>query len=162
MPSTRPQDESVLDRLWTLRRARALSRTDSARAERQLVLLSAGTALRRTEMDSRAKRLTTEVDWARLTATLRQRRLLPILGPRICELAEHRASEGFTAAVEQAVEAGRRQGTLLQLVCLRVISALAEAEIPSVALKGPLLAEAIYGDVGRRLSRTWARGARVG
>jgi len=99
-----------------------------------------------------ADRLTADVDWPRLTETLRRRRLLPTLGPRIVELAEGRASDDFGAAVDQAIETGRRHGAFLQLVTLRAIAMLADAGICSVALKGPLLGEAIYGDPGRRPS----------
>ncbi len=130
----------------------ALTRRRRAEAERQLVLLSAGTALRRNGGRVGARRLADDIDWARLADTLRTRKLLPTLGPRIVELADGRASEEFVAAVAQALTAGRRQGAFLQLVCLRVIAALADAGIRSSALKGPLLGEAIYGDPARRLS----------
>ena len=70
----------------------------NSRAERQLILLSAGTAVRRLGLREEAGRLLGEVDWSRLTETLRQRRLLPTLGPRIVELAQGRASEDFAAA----------------------------------------------------------------
>ncbi len=121
-------------------------------AERQLILLSAGTTVRRQEMREQAIRLMGEVDWSRLTETLRLRKLLPVLGPRILELAEEPVSEGFAAAVEQALEAGRRQGAFLQLITLRIMAMLAGAGIRCTSLKGPLLGEAIYGDPGRRLS----------
>jgi hypothetical protein len=124
----------------------------SSHAERQLILLSAGTAARRRVMHEQAGRLVAEVDWPRLVETLRLRRLLTVLGPRILELAEERACEDFATAVEQAIDAGRRHGAFLQLVSLRVIAMLAEAGIRCTALKGPLLGEAIYGDPGRRLS----------
>ena len=124
----------------------------NSRAERQLILLSAGTATRRLGMREEAGRLLEEVDWSRLTERLRLRRLLPALGPRILELAEGRASDDFAAAVEQAITVGRRHGAFLQIISLRVIAALADAGIRSAALKGPLLSEAIYGDSGRRLS----------
>lgn len=124
----------------------------SSRAERQLILLSAGTSARRRVMNEQAGRLVAEVDWPRLVETLRLRRLLTVLGPRILELAEERAGEDFATAVEQAIDAGRRHGAFLQLVSLRVIAMLAEAGIRCTALKGPLLGEAIYGDPGRRLS----------
>ncbi len=75
-----------------------------------------------------------------------------MLGPRILELAEGRASGDFAAAVERAITAGRRQSAFLQLISLRVMAALADAEIRSYALKGPLMGEAIYGDPGRRIS----------
>jgi hypothetical protein len=124
----------------------------SSQAERQLILLSAGTTARREAMGERAERLTAETDWSRLAETLRVRKLLTTLGPRIVELARGRASEDFAAAVEQATATGRRHGAFLQLITLRAIATLADAGIRSVALKGPLLGEAIYGDPGRRTS----------
>ncbi len=124
----------------------------NSRAERQLILLSAGTATRRLGMREEAGRLLEGVDWPRLTETLRRRRLLPTLGPRILELAQGSASEDFAAAMEQALTVGRRHGAFLQIISLRVMAALAAEGIRSAALKGPLLGEAIYGDSGRRLS----------
>jgi Uncharacterised nucleotidyltransferase len=124
----------------------------SSQAERKLILLSAGTAARRQVMREYASRVTAEVDWSRLGETLRLRRLLPTLGPRVVELAEGGASDDFVASVEQAIATGRRQGAFLQLVCARVMAALANAGIRSRTLKGPTLGEALYGDVGRRLS----------
>jgi Uncharacterised nucleotidyltransferase len=121
-------------------------------AERQIILLSAGTSARRVAMRGQARRLLAAIDWPQLTDTLRYRKLLPVLGPRILELAEGLPSEEFAVAVDQAIEAGRRQGAFLQLVSMRVTSVLAAAGITSVPLKGPLLSEAIYGDPGRRLS----------
>jgi Uncharacterised nucleotidyltransferase len=124
----------------------------SSQAERQLILLSAGTAARRRAMREQAGRMIGEVDWPRLAEKLRLRRLLPALGPRILELAGERADDDFALAVNQAVDAGRRHGAFLQLVSLRISAMLADAEIRSTPLKGPLLGEAIYGDPGRRLS----------
>ncbi len=103
-------------------------------------------------MRERAERLVAEVDWSRLGETLHKRRLLPTLGPRIIELTEGRVDDAFAAAAQQAIAAGRRRGLFQQLVSLRVITMLAEAGICATALKGPCLSEAIYGDLGRRLS----------
>jgi Uncharacterised nucleotidyltransferase len=103
-------------------------------------------------MHEQAGRMIEEVDWPALAETLRLRRLLPVLGPRILELAEGHASDDFALAVKQAIEVGRRHGAFLQLVSLRITAMLADAGIRSTALKGPLLGEAIYGDPGRRLS----------
>ena len=124
----------------------------SSRAERQLILLSAGTAARRLLLHERAERLIAEVDWQRLAETLRRRRLLTVLGPRVLELAEAGADDGFASVVRQAVDAGRRHSAFLQLVSLRIVAMLADAEVRCTVLKGPLLGEAIYGDPGRRLS----------
>jgi hypothetical protein len=125
---------------------------NSSQAARRLILLSAGTEARRHAMREHARRLMEDMDWSGLAETLRVRKLLPVLGPRILELAGESASDEFVAAVEQALEAGRRQGAFLQLVSLRVTAMLAEAGIRSAPLKGPLMGEAIYGDPGRRLS----------
>lgn len=125
---------------------------DRSQIERQLILLSAGTAVRRRVMHEQVECMLGEVDWSRLAETLRVRRLLPTLGPRILELAGRHASDDFVIAVEQAVEIAHRHGVFLMLVCQRVMSALSDAGIPSTPLKGPLLSEAVYGDPGRRLS----------
>jgi hypothetical protein len=124
----------------------------SSPAERQLILLSAGTTERRRQQQERAGRLVVDQDWPRLTETLRMRKLLPVLGPRILELAEGSGEGAFAEAVRESIEVGRRQGAFLQLISLRVTAMLAEAGIRSAPLKGPLLGEAIHGDPGRRLS----------
>lgn len=122
-----------------------------ARTER-LILFSAGVAARRQQVREHARQLTAQLDWRLLTEELWSRRLLPTLGPRVLELTGGRASEDFATAVEQALQAGRRQGAVLQLACQRVMTALADSGIRSAPLKGPLLSEALYGDPGRRVS----------
>jgi hypothetical protein len=124
----------------------------SRAAERELILLSAGTAARRDATSARAERLTGDVDWRVLAATLRIRKLLTVLGPRILELSAGAAGGEFAAEVEQARDAARRQGGFLQLVAARLTAMLAEAGIACLPLKGPMLAEAIYGDPGRRVA----------
>ncbi len=126
--------------------------TDAARAERRLILLSAGTRARRQAMREQALLLADTVDWSRLAQMLRRRRLLTVLGPRITALAGERCGDGFAATVEEALAAGRRQGALLALISMRVMAALHDAGIRASPLKGPLLGELIYGDPGRRPS----------
>jgi len=123
-----------------------------SRSEQQLILLSASTAARRLALSGRVEGLIEDVSWPQLAETLYRRKLLPMLGPRIMELAEGRASDEFGVTVEEVIDAGRRHGAFLQLVSLRAIAMLADAGIRSIALKGPLLGEAIYGDPGRRPS----------
>jgi hypothetical protein len=120
--------------------------------ERQLILLSAATAASREQASGLARRLSAEIDWPRLAEVLARRKLLQTLGPRIQELAGERADAGFEAALQRALELGRRQGAFLQLISSRVMATLAEAGIRSATLKGPSLGEAIYGDPGRRPS----------
>jgi hypothetical protein len=121
-------------------------------AERKVILLSAGTRARRAAMRDQARPLMSELDWRTLADTLRGRKLLTVLGPRILDLAEGSADDDFSAAVAGGLETGRRQGAFLQLVALRIMAMLRDAGIRSTPLKGPLLGEALYGDPGRRLS----------
>lgn len=122
-------------------------------AEEQLILLATGTAARRQATRERANELAALVDWPLLADLLRIRRLLPLLGPRLIDLAEHvSVDEKFAVTVDQAVEASFRQGTGLQLVEERVKAALSDAGVVSVTLKGSRLSEALYGDPGRRMA----------
>jgi Uncharacterised nucleotidyltransferase len=121
-------------------------------AERQIILIAAGSGARRDAMGKRCRDLMTAVDWSRLTETLRQRKLLTVLGPRLVELAEGTSNQDFSAAIESALAAGRRQGTFLQVISSRVMTMLAAEEIRAAPLKGPQLSEIVYGDPGRRLS----------
>lgn len=124
----------------------------NAQAERRLILLSAGTAARREATRARAVQLAGRVDWPRLADTLRARRLLSLLGPRIVELAGPAVEKQFAATVAQALELGRRQGMLLRVLTQRIAAMLAEADIRGAPLKGPLLGEAIHGESAHRLS----------
>jgi hypothetical protein len=54
--------------------------------------------------------------------------------------------------VDEAIEVGRRHGGFLELITLQVMTRLAQCEIPCATLKGPRMAEILYGDRGRRLS----------
>jgi hypothetical protein len=92
------------------------------------------------------------VDWEEMAAALAWRRLLPPLGPRLIALGDGAAGPRFEATVEAAVEAARRQAVLLSSTAALVEMALAAAGVRSAPLKGPRLAEAIYGDPGRRLA----------
>jgi Uncharacterised nucleotidyltransferase len=121
-------------------------------AERQILLISASVEAFREGIGGDFRKLLAEVNWHRLAEMLRRRKLLPILGPRIIALGAGAVPEEFAAGVAQALEVGRRQGTFIQLVTLRVMAMLADAGIRSTPLKGPLLGEMIYGDPSRRLS----------
>ncbi len=122
------------------------------RAERELILLSAGVEARRRQTRARAQRLLAAADLSHLAEALRARRLLGPLGPRIVELGTGEGLDAFAATVGEAIEAGRRQSALLQLISQQALGALADAGVRSTTLKGPRLAETIYGDPGRRSS----------
>ncbi|HEY2052362.1 MAG TPA: nucleotidyltransferase family protein [Solirubrobacterales bacterium] len=125
---------------------------DRAAAERRLIEIAAAVAARREALHEEAAALSLLVDWDRLAAALAWRRLLPPLGPRLLALSDGVAGPEFEAAVEAAVETARRQAVLLSSVGDLAGLALAAAGVRSAPLKGPGLAEAIYGDPGRRLA----------
>lgn len=124
-------------------------RQASRAPERRLILLSAGTAERREARADEMRALAATVDWERMAHGLRSRHLLASLGPRLVPLADEAE---FAAAVDDALEAGRRQSAFLQLVARSAVGALADNGIRAATLKGPDLGEAIWGDPGRRLS----------
>jgi len=123
------------------------------RAEGRMILLGAGTEERRLAARGEMRHLAEILDWNRLTETLRRRRLLATLGPRIVESVGLPTGDRFADAVGQAVEVGRRHAAFLHLVTQRLLAALAEEGIRAAPLKGPQLGEALYGDLGRRQSR---------
>src|ERR1700742_2013214 len=106
----------------------------STRAERRLILLSAGTTERRSAAAAQARALARSVDWSQLESNLRSRNPLPLLGPRMLEWG-CTPSTGFAGSVEQSLGVGRRQGAFLELVSSRVIAALADAGIRATPLK---------------------------
>jgi hypothetical protein len=120
--------------------------------EERMIRLSAGIAARRRAGRGEAEKLAGIVAWPRLADSLRARRVLPTLGPRVIELAGAHADSAFETAVSRAMAETRRQAALVALISARIRELLAAAEIRSAPLKGPTLAEAIYGDPGRRLS----------
>jgi hypothetical protein len=122
----------------------------TAAAASGLVRLSAGTAGCRREAAALQSPCPPEIEWADLADSLRRRRLLALLGPRILELGAGDA--GFLVRVRETLQEGRRQAALLELVGDRVGASLAAAGIRSAPIKGPRLSEELYDDAGRRLS----------
>ena len=125
---------------------------DRENAERELVLLAAGTIARREEGRERAEALAELCDWSELEASLRRRRLLTTLGPRVVALAGTRRDDQFAAAVEASLDASRLYGGYLQMVSRQIQDSLTESGVSSTPLKGPTLSERLYGDPGRRIS----------
>lgn len=127
-------------------------RGGQASVEQEIAALCAETAERRAAAQPRLRLLCERADWQSLAELLRGGRLLPLLGPRILEVAGAEAGDELEEAVADSLAAGRRQAALLQVVSERMIDALRSVGVRSAALKGPLLSEAVYGDAGRRQS----------
>jgi hypothetical protein len=126
--------------------------TCHSRVEQELILLSAGTTSRRRAMQTQIEELGAVADWTLLAELLQRRRLLPLLGPRLVDLAGHHSGDDFAGQVAKALDASRRHGAFLQLITERIIAALSSAKVRCTALKGAALSQALYGDLGRRPS----------
>jgi hypothetical protein len=86
------------------------------------------------------------IDFDALRGDLERRRLLPLLGTRLCALDV--APGPFCTAVARARTAARALGLARQLETDQVLAAL---DVPALALKGTALAEAAHGDLGMRM-----------
>jgi hypothetical protein len=120
--------------------------------EAELARLCAGTAARRAATRGKADRLLDRIDWSALPDMLAARRLLPLLGERIVEIAGDRAPASFVEQTRDAIEACAEVDGLLELLSIQLIDALEADGIPSLPLKGPALGQALYGKPGRRPS----------
>jgi hypothetical protein len=116
----------------------------------RLVALSAGTAARRAREREQAKQLRA-ADWDQLSETLGALRLLPTLGPRLIEMADGNAPAAFERRVAAALQSSQRHAAFLELTTQRAIEMLRRGGIRVTPLKGPRLAEALYGDIARRV-----------
>jgi hypothetical protein len=118
----------------------------------RLIAISAGTNAAREAARPEAENLLDLVDWPSLARRLEQRRLLPLLGERLIALAGSRAPDSFVEAVDRAITACAEHDAWLELISIHLTDVLREAGIPALALKGPILGRALYGDLGRRPS----------
>ncbi len=118
----------------------------------RLIAISAGTKAARGASRPEAQELLDRVDWPALEWLLEQRRLLPLLGERLIALAGARAPESFVEATHRAIRECEEHDAWLELISVNVIEVLRDAGIPALALKGPILGRALYGELGRRPS----------
>ena len=126
----------------------------SAHAElhETLIAISAGTSAARAAAMPEAEELLDGIDWPSLTRRLQERRLLPLLGERLVQLAGPGAPDFFVEATDRAIGECAEHDTWLELISVQVMDALRDDGIASIPLKGPILARTLYGDLGRRPS----------
>jgi len=129
--------------------------SDAARAARrgeaELITLAAGTRPLREANAERARELLCALDTSRLVSSLRARRLLATLGPRLARFATGDGERQLATASSEAVRSARNRGRHIQLTSRRIVELLAATGVRCASLKGPDLAESLYGDVGRRV-----------
>ena len=120
--------------------------------ERRLAILLASTADHRAAHAVELRRLAATADYDALSETFKGSRLLPLLGTRLVDGAPEAVPDTFREILEGALAHGRRRATLVEQIALQLVRALDDAGLAVVPLKGPHLAERLYGDAGMRTS----------
>jgi hypothetical protein len=116
------------------------------------MFLLAGTRARRERARARIEVLARASDPAALADLLGRRRLLPLIGTRLLDVAPSVLPGSFAASVERSVESTRLHGQAVETLTRRITSRLARAGVPALPLKGPLLAAETHGDIGLRMT----------
>jgi hypothetical protein len=120
--------------------------------EHELALLLAGTAAARERTRSRQLELLARADEVALEAFMLRLGMLALLGRRLEQAAGGALPTRLRKRVEAHALQAQRQGVGQELLTVRLLTALEEAGIRTLALKGPLLGERLYGDVAARIS----------
>lgn len=87
-----------------------------------------------------------------LMETLARARAVTTLGALLLRQHPRAVPAWFADRVGGSLDLARRTGLLHHGVTVRVSAALAERSIPAMPLKGAVLAEAVHGDLGARIS----------
>jgi Uncharacterised nucleotidyltransferase len=120
--------------------------------ESELLLLLCGTAAARAESGERIAELARRADFDLFAPLAAAQLLLPLAARRLEESCPGLAPAGFRERADRETRHGRFRGTWHQTVAASLIARLDEAGIRAVPLKGPFLAELLYGDPGLRVS----------
>ncbi len=91
-------------------------------------------------------------DSRHLIGALERRRLLPLLGARLRDLAPSALPEALSRAVAAATARDRAAAMALEVHADLAINVLRDAGVVALALKGPALALSAHGDIGLRSS----------
>lgn len=120
--------------------------------EAELLLLSIGVADRRAECRERIEHLAGVADLGVFGYQLERQKLLPLVGSRLVTAAGDGLPEWFGEAVESAIQRSRIRAAMLEHVTADLVAALRNGGVDTAMLKGPPLAERLYGDPGLRPS----------
>jgi hypothetical protein len=120
--------------------------------EHELALLLVGTRAARAGRVERIRELAARMDYDVLETLMREQGMLTLIGQRLREVANDALPDSFQRRLDEYEAAARQQGLYQQMLTIRLIAALEEEAIRVLPLKGPLLGERLYGDVGARVS----------
>jgi hypothetical protein len=125
-------------------------RSEEVTLEDELILILVGTEDRRATRADRIAELTRVVSYALLAERLREQKLLALVGRRVIECAADPVPDSFASAVEAAAQTAKQSLAVASIVTARLCAPLEAEGIPVLALKGPALAERVYGDAAVR------------
>ena len=91
-----------------------------------------------------------EIEWRHFTQTAVRQRVVPAVYLFLRRHLRHRAPSGVLADFRQAYLASARRNRLLLRELLALLDDFASHGIPALTLKGPVLAEMLYGSVAMR------------
>lgn len=121
-------------------------------SEQVLALLLVGTSVSRAAHRDRVRTLASQADLSALAVFLRGQGMLALVGLRLQTVMEEELPLHFSEQIETYARQARQQSVTQQMLTVRLVSALKEAGIRTLPLKGPLLGERLYGDLGARVS----------
>src|SRR5205823_10315456 len=125
--------------------------SNAASADAELALLLAGTGRRRQRARARIAELAAAAHPRRLVAYLDERRLLALLGSRLLDVLPESPAT-LRDAVAAAIDRNRLEAMAIDGATTRLARRLEDQGIAALPLKGPRLAQALYGDTGMRAS----------
>lgn len=118
----------------------------------ELAFWLAGTEERRAQAAHRIATLAANLDWERFCARLDARGLAGLIGTRLLAAPGVEAPESFERTVERIVEQERFRSLFVEAESIRLWRILEDAGIRAVVVKGPFMAQRLYGDPGLRRS----------
>jgi hypothetical protein len=90
------------------------------------------------------------IDWGKLLALADQHGVRPLLLQSLKAVCRDAVPASVRLELEGFCKSNAQKNLLLALELLRLLRSFNENEVPVVAFKGPILAEAIYGDLSLR------------
>jgi hypothetical protein len=121
-------------------------------AEDRLLLLLARPVLTSAETEEVCSLVERPLDWLTVLALARSHEVYPLLYRQIRTLGVDGVPDDVSVELERLYKVNALRNWLLARELRRVLSLLADREIPAIPLKGCRLARWLYGDVAARVS----------
>jgi Uncharacterised nucleotidyltransferase len=120
--------------------------------EQELMRLLVATRTARAAAISRVCALAATADGERLEQLARAQSLLPLVAARLEDAAPALVPDVLRERAAAVTRETRHWGVAVEVMTERVAAALEGAGIPAIALKGPIMARALFGDPGLRVT----------